>query len=333
MANGDKETVTLKLPTGEMVDFVVPGGLSDNEVKAFVMSKRPDLFATQPGTIGPPPQKQPITSPIGLGEAMAGPIRDYVTQAQNLTPQGAAEHPVQAAIGKAAGFLLGGSQGIGTEHGGVLTNPVMGAIMGVGPGGSAAEAAASRLPSATAAAARAEAGATIGQIRTVAGKIPVNTANFGDSLLELFTQKGYGAQFPTPARELLKRLTAKNAPPLTLEEAKGFQSQVTDFLKNPVGANGARIKDENIFRLMGQLNQGLKASIEEGAQLGGFEPGTFTGAMKQFSDAASKEAMIQRLHDLAMKGIKIGAGAAIGGAGAHLGYDIYKIYHPKAGKD
>ncbi len=177
------------------------------------------------------------------------------------------------------------------------------------------------------------AGKTIGKVVENAGKIPVNTGKFGDSLLELFTEFGYGAQFPPPAKKLLARLTAKEGAPLTLADAKGFQGQVTDFLKNPVGANGARIKDKNIFRLMNNLNEGLKTSIEEASQVGGFDPGTFTGAMKQFSHAAEQQAMIDRIHELAVKGVKWGAGALGTGALAGLGYDAYKVFHSsKAGK-
>ncbi len=53
------ETVSLKLPTGEMIDAVVPGGLSDEDVKSYVQMKRPDLFGA-PGAQPKPPQ-QPMS--------------------------------------------------------------------------------------------------------------------------------------------------------------------------------------------------------------------------------------------------------------------------------
>ena len=40
----DKETVTLKLPSGETVDVIVPSGLDDSQVKALLRQKRPELF-------------------------------------------------------------------------------------------------------------------------------------------------------------------------------------------------------------------------------------------------------------------------------------------------
>src|SRR2546427_2661131 len=70
----DKETVTLKLPSGEEVDFIVPAGLSDAAVKTFVLSKRPDFFVspTKPRLAGIPfPPAQPPTTmdTAGLGTA------------------------------------------------------------------------------------------------------------------------------------------------------------------------------------------------------------------------------------------------------------------------
>lgn len=323
----------VQLPDGSYVQVppdASPAQLQQFKIKLAGMQTPPQGQGTSTqnqGTIGPP-TKSPITNPTNLGYAGADAIRNYIQQAQNLTQQGKAQHPIQNMVGKAAGFLVGGSQGIGSEGGGILTNPVLGSIIGTGPGSSAAEAVASKLPSATAAASRAQAGKTIGNIMDVAGKIPVDTGKFGEPLLDLFTQHGYGATLPPPARKLLMRLTSKESTALTLDEAKGFQSQITDFLANPVGANGARIKDPNMFRLMGALNQGLKSSIESASQVGGFNPGTFTGAMKQFSDAAQKEAMINRIHELAIKGLKFGAGALGVGALTGLGYDAYKILHP-----
>jgi hypothetical protein len=42
----DTETVTLRLPSGEEIDAVVPAGLSDAAVRIYALSKRPDLFAS-----------------------------------------------------------------------------------------------------------------------------------------------------------------------------------------------------------------------------------------------------------------------------------------------
>jgi hypothetical protein len=82
--------------------------------------------ASQPpanqGTIGPGPKRGPL---------------DWLTSAQNLTQEGEAANPIQNAVGKAAGFLVGGNKGIGTSKEGMLTNPVI-QMVASGPLGEAA---------------------------------------------------------------------------------------------------------------------------------------------------------------------------------------------------
>jgi hypothetical protein len=64
MANGS-ETVTLKLPTGESVDAIVPAGSSDAQIKALMQQKHPEFFK-QP-TQAPIQQTKPIPgAPSGL---------------------------------------------------------------------------------------------------------------------------------------------------------------------------------------------------------------------------------------------------------------------------
>src|SRR3990167_5928819 len=46
MPQNKTETVTFKLPSGEMVDAIIPAGMSDAEAKAFMVAKKPDLFRT-----------------------------------------------------------------------------------------------------------------------------------------------------------------------------------------------------------------------------------------------------------------------------------------------
>jgi hypothetical protein len=47
-----------------MIDAVVPGGLSDEDVKSYVQMKRPDLFGA-PGAQPKPPQQPMSQSPLG----------------------------------------------------------------------------------------------------------------------------------------------------------------------------------------------------------------------------------------------------------------------------
>lgn len=59
------ETVTLRLPSGEEIDAIVPSGLGDSDVKSYVQMRRPDLFgAPNPHIAVPNPEAAtpPVTS-------------------------------------------------------------------------------------------------------------------------------------------------------------------------------------------------------------------------------------------------------------------------------
>jgi hypothetical protein len=58
----DTETVTLRLPSGEEFDAVVPAGMSDAQIKAYTVSKRPDLFAAAGKPL--PGLSQPARPPL-----------------------------------------------------------------------------------------------------------------------------------------------------------------------------------------------------------------------------------------------------------------------------
>jgi hypothetical protein len=75
MPNGDNETVTLKLPSGEMVDVIVPAGLSDAAIRTLALSKRPDLFQSQePSFLDAAKQAHQTTDVIGRGMHEAPPF-------------------------------------------------------------------------------------------------------------------------------------------------------------------------------------------------------------------------------------------------------------------
>lgn len=54
----------MQLPSGEMINGVVPAGLSDDEVKSYVRMKRPDLFGAPAGVQAPAnPIRQALNDP------------------------------------------------------------------------------------------------------------------------------------------------------------------------------------------------------------------------------------------------------------------------------
>jgi hypothetical protein len=61
----NNETVTLRLPSGEMVDAIVPAGSSDEQVKQLMRAKHPEFFSTDTASASSPPKKAP--APVRSG--------------------------------------------------------------------------------------------------------------------------------------------------------------------------------------------------------------------------------------------------------------------------
>lgn len=68
------ETVTLKLPSGEMVDAIVPAGLDDAGIKSLMRMKHPDVFGPPAGAAGPHVrmEEQNLLDPSNAGAASSG---------------------------------------------------------------------------------------------------------------------------------------------------------------------------------------------------------------------------------------------------------------------
>jgi hypothetical protein len=130
----DKETVTLRLPSGEEIDAVVPAGLSDAEIKVYTMAKRPDLFAK----FGKSPS-QPLA-------AMGGAVQSGVAPAlQSSLPTG--NVPIAGALLQPFGELAAGllydpefrkqtaAYGAGSAAAVGGTAGLAGAVPAIGPAG------------------------------------------------------------------------------------------------------------------------------------------------------------------------------------------------------
>src|SRR5262249_2238230 len=148
---------------------------------------------------------------------------------------------------------------------------------------------------------KASAGASLANIKQVAGKTPIDTTPFSDTLLELYGKQQTAGGVPRVATRLFQRLTSPNAAPLTYEEAKQFQSAISSL-----SASERMASNPDTLRLMGQLNSGLKASLEDAATRGGMSPGTFNGAMQQYHTASQVQDMVNWIKELSIKGLKAG---------------------------
>lgn len=129
------ETVSLKLPSGEMVDAVVPAGYSDQQVKLLMQMKRPDLIAppSVPNPAGATKQAaaanmQPSALGLDYSPAPPGPGKDeYFVQNPQALDKNAA-----MAVGAAPLGLAAAIPGVGAvARGAIKAAPYIAASEGI----------------------------------------------------------------------------------------------------------------------------------------------------------------------------------------------------------
>jgi hypothetical protein len=76
------------------------------------------------------------------------------------------------------------------------------------------------------------AGTALQDVRAVAGKVPIDTGKAGDTALELYEQSQRGAVLPKAVRQFVTRATDPEGEPITYEEAKDFQSNISRLSAN-----------------------------------------------------------------------------------------------------
>jgi hypothetical protein len=93
------------------------------------------------------------------------------------------------------------------------------------------------------------ASAALSDVKSVAGSIPIDMSKPGNTALELYTQSQRGATLPKVVRDFVNRATKPGADPITCEEAKDFQSNISNL-----SADEKMSLKPNTKRLVGQLN-------------------------------------------------------------------------------
>lgn len=66
-AQASNETITLRLPSGEEVDAIVPSGMDDKQVQALMRQKHPEYFRAPDKTPKPPSTYERLTSSVDPG--------------------------------------------------------------------------------------------------------------------------------------------------------------------------------------------------------------------------------------------------------------------------
>jgi hypothetical protein len=153
----------------------------------------------------------------------------------------------------------------------------------------------------------ADAGAALEDVKSAAGSIPIDTSKVGNTALDIYTQSQRGANLPSSVGKLVRRLASPDSPPMTYEEAKDFQSNISRL-----SADENMKMNPNTRRLVGQLNQDLKGSLQDAADTVG-KGQKFADAMKEyhnamrlkgFSDAAIDAAWKSALTATGLYGVK-----------------------------
>lgn len=255
--------------------------LSDSDLEQKIIAKYPQYkdMATPAAPSSSVPTGASIADQLaakttGISAGPTGPIAK-LRQMMNPTQQGAEQHPIEAAAGSFLNSLkqmtVGGQGGGLNLQTGFLTNPAIPLVFGAG--GAAATKVASALPSAE------RAGAALNEVRQAAGSIPISMAKPGNTALELMTQSERGASLPKAVRQFVQRAANPNLGPVTYEEAKDFQSNISNL-----SANEKMAIKPNTARLLGQLNADLKDSLKGAADVVG-KGDTFAKAMQEYHSA------------------------------------------------
>lgn len=162
----------------------------------------------------------------------------------------------------------------------------------------------------------ARAGAAFREIKAAVGDIPIDVSKVGNSALELWTQSERGSTLPKAVRQLVNRLAKPGSDPITYEEAKDFQSNVSNL-----SANEKMNLKPNTVRLLGQLNADLKESLADAADTAG-KGQQFTTAMREYHQAMKLRGFTDEAISQAWK-------MALRGAGIYGAAKIFGLAEPQ----
>jgi hypothetical protein len=159
------------------------------------------------------------------------------------------------------------------------------------------------------------AGAALQDVKATAGSVPIDTTKVGNTALDIYTQSQRGATLPTSVNKLVRRLADPNAAPMTYEEAKDFQSNISKL-----SADEQMKLNPNTKRLVGQLNQDLKGSLQDAADT--------VGKGQQFQKAMTEYHNAMKLRGYSEDAITAAWRVALGATGTYTAAKIFGLAHP-----
>jgi hypothetical protein len=236
----------------------------------------------------------------GVGDALTGAwnaVRHPIDTAKSIAslPQQAAQVPAAIHdINQSAdptGSYLQAAQDTASQGAGQALTAI--AASGIPK---AAGAVSEAIPSAS------RAGAALSEVKSAAASVPIDMSKVGNTAMDIYTQSQRGAQLPQAVGKLIRRVTAPDSAPLTYEEAKDFQSNISRL-----SANEQMRLNPNTKRLVGQLNQDLKGSLQDAADTVG-KGQQFQQAMKEYHHAMQLKGFSEAAIDAAWKAALTGVG-------------------------
>lgn len=144
-----------------------------------------------------------------------------------------------------------------------------------------------------------KASAALENVKAAAGKIPIDMSKPGNTALELLDQSQKGATLPKVVRDFVNRATKPGSEPITYADAKDFQSNVSRL-----SAEERMKLNPNTQRLLSQLNEDLKGSLEDAADVAG-KGEQFTKAMREYHQAMTLRGYSETMKDALWKGLGV----------------------------
>lgn len=188
--------------------------------------------------------------------------------------------PGQKAQGliKAAGYGVSSMMGWGKEGREAVDHPALtlatAAIPSVIKGAKAA------IPS------TARAGVNFQEVMGAAKNVPIDISAPGNAALRIMQLSERGGTMPKVVRDILKRMTDPNKPPMAYEEARDFASNVSRLSADEYSRLTPALKRE-----VGNLRVTLNHAVEKAAASAGKGP-QYKAAMKEYAKASQGRQMV-----------------------------------------
>lgn len=316
------ETVRLKLPSGEMVNVVVPSGMPDEAIKSLLRTRHPEFFQGKPVAA---PDKSVFSGTESFSayhpkEGLAGVEEKFNDIRQRLSEhaargvgQGTGDFMASLPLGvlKAAKSLPQLGQGkfweaLKSSVGGLSEAATIPAAFVAPEAGELGPSASLR-----------RAGALLEDVEKSAGRVPVNLQKVGNAALRIQEMSESGSSMPQVVRKFLNRATSVAKGPPDYSEMRKFYENVTRLSVD----EGNRLTPKMKY-LVGQFKQALDEALYETASKVG-KGGQYARGMHDYYGASRYRDVVSSLGEN-VKGnvlpwmVKGGAGAVGAGAGYRL---------------